>query len=125
MTVRAWILSSRAEKESLGGGLSRAFFAAMRLGEDLGGSWTLYDDGRLCQSLPAMIVPLTKVQLRQDEDGVWIAKSSLLPGCHAHGRDRGEATLRFQQAAKVHLEALLETGRPIPPAFRDKFILAG
>ena len=71
-----------------------------------------------------MIVPLKKVQLRQDEDGVWIAKSSLLPGCHAHGRDRGEALLRFQQAAKAHLEALLETGRPIPPTFRDKFILA-
>jgi predicted RNase H-like HicB family nuclease len=71
-----------------------------------------------------MIVPLSKVQLRQDEDGVWIAKSALLPGCHAHGRDRGEATLRLQQAAKAHLEALLETGRPIPPAFRDKFVLA-
>ena len=71
-----------------------------------------------------MIVPVTKVLLRQDEDGVWIAKSSLLPGCHAHGRDRGEALLRFQQVAKVHLEALLETGRPIPTAFRDKFILA-
>src|SRR5215472_6971618 len=71
-----------------------------------------------------MIVPLRKVQLRQDEDGVWIAKSSLLPGCHAHGRDRGEALLRFQQAAKAHLEALLETGRPIPPPFRDKFVLA-
>lgn len=38
-----------------------------------------------------MIVPLSKVQLRQDEDGVWIAKSPLLPGCHAHGRDRDEA----------------------------------
>jgi len=55
---------------------------------------------------------------------MWIAKSPLLPGCHAHGRDRGEATLRFQQAAKAHLEALLETGRPIPEAFRDKFVLA-
>jgi predicted RNase H-like HicB family nuclease len=75
-----------------------------------------------CKS--AMIVPLSKVQLRQDENGVWIAKSTLLPGCHAHGRDRGEAALRFQQAAKAHLEALLETGRPIPPAFRDKFVLA-
>ena len=58
-----------------------------------------------------MIVPLSKLQLRQDEDGVWIAKSNLLPGCHAHGRDRGEAALRFQMAAKAHLEALLETGR--------------
>lgn len=70
-----------------------------------------------------MIVPVRKVQLRRDEDGVWIAKSSLLPGCHAHGRDRGEALFRFQQAAKAHLEALLETGRPIPSAFRDKFVL--
>jgi predicted RNase H-like HicB family nuclease len=67
---------------------------------------------------------LSKINLRQDEDGVWIAKSPSLPGCHAHGRDRGEATLRFQQAAKDHLEALLETGRPIPEAFRDKFVLA-
>jgi predicted RNase H-like HicB family nuclease len=71
-----------------------------------------------------MIVPISKIQVRRDEDGVWIAKSALLPGCHAHGQDRGEAILRFQQAAKVHLEALLEIGRPIPPAFRDKFILA-
>ena len=71
-----------------------------------------------------MIVPVGKIQLRQDEDGVWIAKSRLLPGCHAHGHDRGEALLRFQEAAKVHLEALLETGRPIPVPFRDKFVLA-
>lgn len=71
-----------------------------------------------------MIVPISKVRVRTDEDGVFTAKSELLPGCHAHGRDRGEAILRFQQAAKAHLEALMETGRPIPPAFRDKFILA-
>jgi predicted RNase H-like HicB family nuclease len=71
-----------------------------------------------------MIVPVAKIQLRQDEDGIWIAKSRLLPGCHADGHDRGEALLRFQEAAKVHLEALLETGRPIPAPFRDKFVLA-
>jgi predicted RNase H-like HicB family nuclease len=71
-----------------------------------------------------MIVPVAKIQLRRDEDGVWIAESRLLPGCHAHGKDRGEALLRFQQAAKVQLEALLETGRPIPVAFRDKFVPA-
>ena len=71
-----------------------------------------------------MIVPVAKIQVRKDEDGVWIAKSKLLPGCHAHGKDRGEALFRFQEAAKAHLEALLETGRPIPPAFREKFVLA-
>jgi predicted RNase H-like HicB family nuclease len=83
----------------------------------------LYLDSVAGYCSPTMIVPLAKIQLRRDEDGVWVAKSGLLPGCHAHGRDRGEAVLRFQQAAKAHLEALLETGRPIPPAFRDKFIL--
>jgi predicted RNase H-like HicB family nuclease len=71
-----------------------------------------------------MLVPLSRIQVRRDEGGIWIVKSRLFPGCHAHGKDRGEAVLRFQEAAKAHLEALLETGRPIPPAFRDKFVLA-
>lgn len=70
-----------------------------------------------------MIVPISKVRVRRDEDGVWIAKSALLPGCHAHGKERGEAILCFQLAAKTHLETLMEMGHPIPPAFRDKFVL--
>jgi predicted RNase H-like HicB family nuclease len=70
-----------------------------------------------------MIVPISKIRLRKDEDGVWIAKSESLPGCHAHGKERSEAILNFQAAAKAHLEALMETGRPIPPAFRDKFVI--
>lgn len=69
-----------------------------------------------------MTVPITKIHVRK-VDGVWIAKSRLLPGCHAHGRDRGEAILRFQQAAQAHLEALLATGRPIPAPFRSRFVL--
>lgn len=70
-----------------------------------------------------MLVPVSKIRLRKDEDGIWIAKSDLLPGCHAHGKERSEAILNFQLSAKAHLEALMETGRPIPPAFRDKFAL--
>jgi predicted RNase H-like HicB family nuclease len=70
-----------------------------------------------------MIVPISKINVRVDADGVFVAKSALLPGCHAHGQDRGEAILRFQQAAKAHLEALLAHGKPIPPAFRDRFVL--
>jgi predicted RNase H-like HicB family nuclease len=53
-----------------------------------------------------MIVPISKIRVRTDEDGIFIAKSSLLPGCHAQGQDRGDVILRFQQAAKAHLEAL-------------------
>ena len=99
------------------------WFAAGTLSKPPGGNHLLYVFRFTGKLSLTMIVPLTKIRLRRDEDGVWIAKSALLPGCHAHGRDRGEARLRFQLAAKAHLEALLETGRPIPPAFRDKFVL--
>ena len=64
-----------------------------------------------------MLVPLNKIQIRKDEDGVWIARSEFLPGCHAHGRGANEAVLRFQAAAKAHLEALSETGRARPTGF--------
>jgi predicted RNase H-like HicB family nuclease len=70
-----------------------------------------------------MVVPISKVKVRQDEDGIWIAKSDILPGCHAHGKERSEAILNFQVAAKAHLAALMESGRPIPAAFREKFVL--
>ena len=70
-----------------------------------------------------MLVPKNKIQLRQDEEGVWVAKSSLLPGCHASGKSRADAILEFQEAAKAHLEALMDFGKPIPEAFRDEFVL--
>ena len=34
-----------------------------------------------------MIVPSDKIQVRQDEGGVWIAQSRFLPGGHAHGAE--------------------------------------
>lgn len=70
-----------------------------------------------------MLVPKNKVILRQDENGVWIAKSDLLPGCHAYGKTKDDAILELQDAAKAHLEALLDFGKPIPEYFRDKFVL--
>ena len=33
-----------------------------------------------------MLVPIAEIDLRQDENGAWIAKSDLLPGCHAYGK---------------------------------------
>jgi len=63
------------------------------------------------------------LKLRQDEDGVWIASSPLLPGCHAAGSSELEAVLNFEEIAISHLEALKDSGRPIPEAFRAKFVL--
>lgn len=70
-----------------------------------------------------MLVEKSEINLRQDEDGVWIANSDYLPGCHSSGRSREEAILNFQEAAKEHLIALKDSGRPIPEPFRDKFVL--
>ena len=70
-----------------------------------------------------MLVDITNINLRQDEDGVWIANCDSLPGCHASGESENEAILNFQEAAKVHLIALKDSGRPIPEQFRDKFVL--
>jgi predicted RNase H-like HicB family nuclease len=70
-----------------------------------------------------MIVPQTKIRLEQQDDGYWIAQSDLLPGCHAAARDKWAVLVRFQAAAKAHLRALLDTGRPIPEPLRSKFVL--
>ncbi len=70
-----------------------------------------------------MLINIKDISLRQDEDGKWIASSSLLPGCHAWGSNEHEAALNFQDVAKAHLEALKDSGRPIPEAFRPKFVL--
>jgi len=48
-----------------------------------------------------MIVPLSKINLRQDEDGVWIAKSPSLPGCHAHGRIVAKQLCVFSKLRKI------------------------
>ncbi len=70
-----------------------------------------------------MLVLKENIELRQDEDGIWIAKSTLLPGCHASGSTEYEAILNFQDSAKAHLIALKDSGRPIPESFREKFVL--
>ncbi|MBM3327768.1 MAG: type II toxin-antitoxin system HicB family antitoxin [Calditrichaeota bacterium] len=70
-----------------------------------------------------MFIDKEQIDLRQDEDGIWIAKSPILPGCHAWGKSEVEAVLNFQEAAIAHLEALKDAGLPIPAPFRAKFVL--
>ena len=72
-----------------------------------------------------MIVPVMQiVQLRQDEDGLWIAKSPLLPGCHATVVTGARLLCDSNKPRKRILKRSLKPGRPIPEAFRDKFVLA-
>lgn len=66
---------------------------------------------------------LIHVSPEYDSGNTWakIIAYARSTGCHAQGKDRGEAILGFQEAAKAHLESLMETGRPIPAARRFLF----
>jgi len=70
-----------------------------------------------------MLIEIQNINLVSDEEGVIVATSELLPGCISWGRSDSEAILSFQEAAKAHLEVLKDTGRPIPEAFRSRFVL--
>lgn len=49
-----------------------------------------------------MLVEKNNIDLTEDEDGIWIANSGLLQGCHSSGKTEYEAILNFQEAAKTH-----------------------
>ena len=70
-----------------------------------------------------MLIERQNIKLEPDEDGVWVASSDLLPGCVSWGSSEPDAILNFQEAVRAHLEVLKDTGRPVPEAFRSRFVL--
>ena len=70
-----------------------------------------------------MLIEPYDIDIQQDEEGVFIAKSHLLPGCHSSGATKNEALFSFQEAAAEHLNALKDFGKPIPEPFRGQFVL--
>ena len=51
----------------------------------------------------------------RDQDG-WSAYAPDLPGCVAAGASRSDVERLMRSALEMHLEALRESGQPIPPA---------
>ena len=56
-----------------------------------------------------------RVIIEQDEDGIFIAEVSSLPGCISQGDTRLEALANIREAIEVYLESLAAHGEPIPP----------
>jgi antitoxin HicB len=54
------------------------------------------------------------VNLRPDEDGVWIARIEELEGCIAHGSTQAEALLVLEEMKTAWIEDALEAGDTIP-----------
>ncbi|HEX3391072.1 MAG TPA: type II toxin-antitoxin system HicB family antitoxin [Solirubrobacteraceae bacterium] len=48
------------------------------------------------------------------EDGGWGAYSPDLPGCIACGKTRAEVEKLMREAIPMHIEAMRETGEPVP-----------
>ena len=54
------------------------------------------------------------VIIEQDEDGVFIASCPALQGCYTDGDTEEEAREMIKDAIKLHIEARLAIGEPIP-----------
>ena len=59
-----------------------------------------------------------KVQLEQDEDGVWVATVPNLPGCISQGSTKTEARRNIREAIELHISALARDGIIVPKGSR-------
>ncbi len=54
------------------------------------------------------------ILIERDEDGAYIALCPALAGCHSAGDTEEEARELIKDAIRLHLEARLTLGEPIP-----------
>ena len=55
-----------------------------------------------------------RVLIEQDEDGMFVAEVSALPGCISQGHTREEAVGNIKEAIEVYLESLEKHNEPVP-----------
>jgi predicted RNase H-like HicB family nuclease len=63
-----------------------------------------------------------RVLIEQDEDGVYVAEVSSLPGCISQGRTRTEAINNIKEAIAGYVESLTAHGDPIPPSITEEVV---
>jgi predicted RNase H-like HicB family nuclease len=56
-----------------------------------------------------------KIQIEQDEDGVFVAEVPDLPGCISQGSSQTEAIKNIREAIQLYVESLEVHGDPVPP----------
>ena len=47
-----------------------------------------------------------RITIEQDEDGIYVAKCSSLPGCHTQGKSYEQVVERMREAVALYLEVL-------------------
>jgi len=57
-----------------------------------------------------------RVQIEEDQDGVFVARCPSLPGCVSQGSTRDQALANIKDAIAGSLESLRKHAEPIPPS---------
>jgi len=63
-----------------------------------------------------------RIEIEQDEDGVFIATVPNLPGCVSEGATRSEAIVNVKDAISGYLESLRKHGEPVPMPIDEEVI---
>jgi len=63
-----------------------------------------------------------RVNIYQDEDGVFVAECSSLPGCISQGKTRKEALENIKNAISGYLESVKKHKEPIPPPIEEETV---
>lgn len=63
-----------------------------------------------------------RILIEQDEDGVFVAECTSLPGCISQGKTRREALENIKDAIKGYLKSLKKHNEPIPPSIEEEIV---
>ncbi len=63
-----------------------------------------------------------RILIEQDEDGIFVAQCSSLPGCISQGKTRDEALLNIKDAIKGYIYSLKKHGEPVPPSIEEEVV---
>ncbi len=63
-----------------------------------------------------------RVLIEKDENGIYIAEATNLPGCISQGSTRAEAIENIKEAIELYLESLAAHDEPIPPPISEEII---
>ena len=63
-----------------------------------------------------------RVVIEQDEDGIFVAECTSLPGCVSQGSTREEALENVKDAIAGYLVSLKKHNEPIPPSIDEEVV---